>query len=265
MRKLPVTGALNHAFKSTRDNVAFAFHISWPWMLMLLPVNVGGNLYLILNGWGDPQRIEPQELVVLLPMLAVSIVAYASIAVNWHRYVLLDEVADGWQRLRIDTLMWRYIGNGFLIGLILVAGAFAAGLGIALIGMIFGAIIGKAATIIVVPAMLALYAGVLVAAYRLSVKLPAIALGRRDFSLRDAWTATAENFWPLLGLIVLFVTGVLIAALGMFLISYIFGALGTVGLSLALAIQVVVNWVATILGVTLLTSLYGFFVEGRNF
>jgi hypothetical protein len=38
-----------------------------------------------------------------------------------------------------------------------------------------------------------------------------------------------------------------------------------VGLSLAVAIQVMVNWVATILGVTLLTSLYGFFVEGREF
>ena len=264
MRKLPVTGALNHAFRSTRDNAAFAFHISWPWMLVLLPFNVGGNLYLILNGLGASQEVEPRALAVMVPLFAVSIIAYASIAVNWHRYVLLDEVASGWQRLRIDSLMWRYIGNGFLIGIIL-AGAFAAGLGIALIGMVFGAVVGKAATVIVVPAMLALYAMVLVAAYRLSVKLPAIALGRHDFSLQDAWAATAENFWQLLALIVLFVACVFIAALGTFLVSYSFGTLGTVGLSVALAIQVLVNWVATILGVTLLTSLYGFFVEGRNF
>ena len=265
MRKLPVTGALNHAFRSTRDNGAFAFHISWPWILVLLPLNVGGNLYLILNGLGQSQEVEPRALAVLVPLFAVSILAYASIAVNWHRYVLLDEVAVVCQRLRIDSLMWRYVGNGFLIGIILVAGAFAAGLGIALIGMVFGAVVGKAATVIVVPAMLALYAMVLVAAYRLSVKLPAIALGRHDFSLKDAWASTAENFWQLLGLIVLFVACVFIAALGMFLVSYIFGTLGTVGLSVALAIQVLVNWIVTILGVTLLTSLYGFFVEGRNF
>jgi hypothetical protein len=34
---------------------------------------------------------------------------------------------------------------------------------------------------------------------------------------------------------------------------------------LPIAIQVMVNWVATIFGVTLLTSLYGYFVEGRDF
>mgnify|MGYP001579831918 FL=1 len=51
----------------------------------------------------------------------------------------------------------------------------------------------------------------------------------------------------------------------MLLLTYVIGQLGTLGLSVLLAIQVAVNWVATILGVTLLTSLYGFFVEGREF
>jgi hypothetical protein len=45
MRKLPVFAALGHAFKSTTDNIGFAFHISWPWMLLLLPLNVAVNLY----------------------------------------------------------------------------------------------------------------------------------------------------------------------------------------------------------------------------
>jgi uncharacterized membrane protein len=105
----------------------------------------------------------------------------------------------------------------------------------------------------------------LVAAYRLSVKLPAVALGRTDFGLGEAWAATDGNFWQLLGLILMFIACVVIAGLGVFLFSMLFGALGTFGLALAVGIQVLVNWVATILGVTLLTSLYGFFVEGRNF
>ena len=37
------------------------------------------------------------------------------------------------------------------------------------------------------------------------------------------------------------------------------------GLAIAIAVQVIVNWISTILGVPLLTSLYGFFVEGRDF
>jgi len=95
--------------------------------------------------------------------------------------------------------------------------------------------------------------------------MPAVALGRRDFSMGDAWRATKGNSLRLLGLLILFVLSLLLFAAGMFAITYLFGLLGTVGLSLAVAIQVMVNWVATILGVTLLTSLYGFFVEGREF
>ena len=126
MRKLPVFKALGHAFRSTTDNIGFAFHISWPWMLMLLPFNVAINLYLAFNGMQDPQNLTAQSLLLVIPLAIASIVAYCSIAVNWHRYVLLDEVAEGWQRLRIDSLIWRYIGNAILIGLILIAGGVVA-------------------------------------------------------------------------------------------------------------------------------------------
>jgi hypothetical protein len=97
------------------------------------------------------------------------------------------------------------------------------------------------------------------------VKLPSVARGRTDFNVRDAWRATDGNFWQILGLVLLFFIWLLIVGLAMLLVTYLFGQLGTLGLSISLAIQVAVNWVATILGVTLLTSLYGFFVEGREF
>jgi hypothetical protein len=95
--------------------------------------------------------------------------------------------------------------------------------------------------------------------------MPAVALGRRDFSMGDAWRATRGNSWRMLGLLILFVLCMVLIGVLMLAVTYAFGLLGTVGLSLAVAIQVMVNWVATILGVTLLTSLYGFFVEGREF
>lgn len=76
----------------------------------------------------------------------------------------------------------------------------------------------------------------------------------------DAWRATKGNSWRLLGLLILFVLCILLTVVGMCVITYLFGLLGIVGLSLAVAIQVMVNWVAAILGVTLLNS-----VEGREF
>ena len=270
MRKLPVFEALGHAFRSTTDNIGFAFHISWPWVLILLPFNVATNLYMVLNGLetgGEPDLSKiGTYFAVAAPLILASIVAYASIAVNWHRYVLLDEIAQGWQRLRIDSLTWRYIGNFILVFLVLLACAIPVGLAIGLVGFLANALFGgDLAAVLLVPAVLALYAFAFVAAYRLSVKLPAIALGRRDFSMGDAWRATKGNSWRMLGLLILFLLCLLLIGLVMLAITYVFGLLGTVGLSVAVAIQVMVNWVATILGVTLLTSLYGFFVEGREF
>ena len=272
MRTLPVIKAINHAIKSTTDNIVFAFHISWPWILMLLPLNVATNVYVILNDLQPQNEGEPdlaaigKFFMVSAPLAIASIIAYASIAVNWHRYILRDEIAQGWLRLRVDGLIWRYIGNFILIILLVMAGTLAAGIGFVLAGFILNAVFGETLmAVILIPAGIALYVYVIAVTYRLSVKLPAVALGRRDFSMRDIWTATEGNNWRLLGLLGLFSVCVALVGLGMLLGTLIFSNFGTIGLSISIAIQVMVNWVATILGVTLLTSLYGFFVEGREF
>jgi hypothetical protein len=269
MRKLPVIAALSHAIKSTVDNIGFAFHISWPWMVLLLPLNIITNIYLGLNTmhdpFQDPAQLYTENFGFVIPLAIASIIAYSSIAVNWHRYVLLDEVAEGWNRLRIDGLMWRYIGNVFLIVLILAAGIAAAALVMVLVGFLLSLIMGEASLIIIVPVSIALYAYAIVAMYRLMVKLPGVALDRRDFGMRDAWRVTTGNSWQILGLLLLFFGCLLVLGLGLLLVTYLLGLAGTVGLSISIAIQVMINWVTTILGVTLLTSLYGFFVEEREF
>ena len=237
---------------------------------MLLPFNVATNLYMVLNGLetgGEPNpAMIGKFFAVLIPLGLASVVAYSSIAVNWHRYVLLDEIAQGWQRLRIDSLTWRYIGNFILIFLVIMACAIPLGIAFVLLGFLTNAALGE--TMIydfLVLAVVIFYAFAFIIAYRLLVKMPAVALGRTDFSMGDAWRATKGNSWRMLGLLILFVLSMLLVGVGMFIVTYLFGLLGTLGLSLAVAIQVMVNWVATILGVTLLTSLYGFFVEGREF
>ena len=165
----------------------------------------------------DPQNLTAQSFSLIVPLAIASIVAYCSIAVNWHRYVLLDEVAEGWQRLRIDSLMWRYIGNAILVGLILLGGTIVASLGLSIVGWGMGATFGEAALIALAPGVVALYAYAIVSAYRLAVKLPAVALGRNDFRMGDAWRATAGNFWRILGLVLLFFICLLLVALAMLL------------------------------------------------
>jgi hypothetical protein len=273
MRTLPVINAFSHAFRSTINNIAFAFHASWPWMAVLLPVLVAGNLYLLARG-----PVNPGEFPVALGAFGVLLgliqgLAFASIAVNWHRYVLLDEMPVGAQRLRLDWPVWRYFGNIILISLIVgvimlpvgfvaafVLGATAAGGGFAgpddFAGMLK---VGLPLLAIVATLSLAFF-------YRYGVKLPAIALERRDFGLGDAWRATRGNFLPMLGMGFLYVLIGLAIFLASWLLTLVTEKLGgNAGAAISIGAQLVMQWLSTVFGITLLTSLYGFFVENRDF
>jgi hypothetical protein len=262
MRKLPVMDAFSHAFRSTSNNLSFAFHASWPWMAVLLPVLIAGNLYVFSETGGNPEVQTAGSLAASFAMGLIAMIAFASIAVNWHRYVLLDEMPEGAARLRIDDTVWRYFGNILLISLMIGVCAVVAVLAFSFIGILMG----QASLFVVVPAAIACVLGALAAFYRLGVKLPGIALQRRDLGLGDAWRITAGNFWQMVGLGLLYFLVGLLAALVIAAIGFALGAIGgPVGISIAVAVQLVMNWVLTILGITILTSLYGYFVENRNF
>lgn len=262
MKTLPVTAAFSHAMRSTLDNLGFAFHLSWPWMLALFPIEIVGNLYIWANDVGPPDVPNPKVIAATFIMGIASLIAFSSIAVSWHRYILRDDMPQGLGRLRLDATVWRYAGNVLLIVLLLSLCVVPAVFAFALVAVLFG----DNALVIIVPASLLLLLAIIPSSYRLSVKLPAIALERWDYSLRNAWADTRGNFWQLLGLALLYFLLVLIAGLVAAGVGYGLGQLaGAIGQSVSIAIQLVVNWIVTILGVTMLTSLYGYFVEGREF
>ena len=187
------------------------------------------------------------------------LIAFASIAVSWHRYILKDEVPQGLARLRLDSVVWRYVGNSILLFLIF----FAIGLPFGFLAWAISTAIGLAGTVVFVAI---LFLAALSTSYRLSIKLPSIAMERTDIRFADAWRMTSGNFWQFMGLGVVFLLILLGVGLAVGAITSVVGLTSsTLLLVLIIAIQQVVNWVATILGVTLLTSLYGFFVEGREF
>ena len=262
MRKLPPMGAIEHSLRSTFDNLGFAFHVSWPWMLAILPFNVIGNTYVTLHQSSGPQNFGVGVFLVSLGIGVLGMIAFSSIAVLWHRYILLDEVPQGLARLRLDSTVWRYIGNIILIMLM--------GIGAAIPLVIVFAILAAAlAKFAVIPMVLfgSVYFLVLMNyAFRLSIKLPAIALGRHDYLFRTALTDTAGNFWPFLGfmLLQLLIAGLIAGVLG--LMAYAIGKSDSaVFIAVMVAIDLVVNWLMGIWGITILTSFYGYFVEGRKF
>lgn len=262
MRKLPVTSVIDHSFRSTWNNIAFAIHISWPWMLAFMPFNIAGNIYAFLNAPSSPEDFKPMVEVVNAGLGILTMLIFASIAVSWHRYILLDEVPQGLQRLRLDWTVWRYFGNSLLIILIMFVAALPVGFVVALAL----AALGPLSAVIAIPVVIAAMLAAISYSYRFGVKLPAVALERNDYRFKDALRDTEGNFWSFVGLgllvfLIFAAVGIAVGAPVFFLASF-----ANVGLmAVLIALQLVVNWIIAIWGVTMLTSLYGYFAENRNF
>jgi hypothetical protein len=190
------------------------------------------------------------------PYLLLLLIGFASMAVTWHNYILRDEMPRGLALLRIDGTVLRYFGNFLLLSLIMV--------GVAIPAAAVSSLLGVAGAVFLLPYVFLVMMPVF---YRFSIKLPAIAIGRKDFSMRDAWNFSAHNWWQIVGLVMLsillsLVVGIAASAFG-FVVQNLLG--GYAGVVIDTIVQLVVQWFFTILGITMLTSLYGFFVEKRDF
>jgi hypothetical protein len=268
MRTLPVGAAFSHSINSTINNLKFAFHVSWPWLIVLLPVSIFTNVYFQLHPFQPNTVPDVQSSLLALLSAVIEIVVFASIAVAWHRYILKDEVPQSiGQRLRVDSVVLRYVGNTILIWLRMLAMWLLAALPLLIVA-------GASAVSKTLVALLGIVwaIGALVylvwligAAGRWSVKLVSVAVGN-DIPMREAWSKTDGSHWQIVGLYVLFAMCAIGVGAVLAGFAYVGGSRGNMPvLIVAMAAQTMVNWFFTIWGVTLLTSLYGFFVEKREF
>ena len=178
MHKLPAVQTIKHALKAVFQFRNAGVRIGLPWVLVLAGMSVIDRSFSVAsdpaNGPANMILPGPMELVIA----ALSLVIFSSIAVNWHRYILLDEVPQGSELFRLDDKTWRYFGNVLLISLIMVVTSMLIVFPLVFISSFLNAPVVLA--FIIMAAVLCL-AGILF--LRLSVKLPSIALGRRDFPL----------------------------------------------------------------------------------
>lgn len=249
MRKLQPTKAIAHALRSVLGFAPIGIRFSLWWMAILLAI---GIVTLLTTeppkSAGEPGAMSPWETL----SAAVGLAAFCSIAVNWHRYILRDEV--GGRPLRLDGIVRRYLGNSLLVVLMAVLPVVMLGLALMYLPPV--------ASVLLVPA--AIVAGTF--AMTLSIKLPAVALGRTDFGFRDALNATKENFWQLMG--VFLINGTIALFTGFVFLSIASAIMAisfTLGAVVGLALSLVFNVFNTLFSVSVLSSLYGFFVEKRDF
>jgi len=211
----------------------------------------GVSMETFVNEQAMQQMLTEQGLgAVFLPLLLIFLVVFVIefwVFVSWHRFILLEEYPTGWvPTFRTDRIL-AYFGNVILLGLI------AVGSGIAL--MLVVSIVGAAGGGLAAAVMFVFLIAIIVATYRLTPILPAAAIGK-PLKVSEAWDATRGSSWAIvLVLVLIFIVQFLIQIVAGFSMM-IFAPLGFVFLLLSMLVM-------TLLNVSVLTTLYGHYVEGR--
>jgi hypothetical protein len=172
------------------------------------------------------------------------------IAIGWHRYILLDETPTSLvPQFRGDRVLayWGYsLVTGIIVGLIALAG----GLVVMGLAMAMGPLVATVG-------LLVLALPIFIVGYRLAPLFPAAALGRKT-SIGEAWASTRGAAGAFIVLAILST----IASAAIDLPANLLRMLPAGGM-LSLLWLTVTGWIKLMIGVSILTTIYGHYVEGR--
>ena len=191
----------------------FALYISLPIIMIYMLLGAGVDLGIIEQP--PPEVTEKRRLERItqgnlpfsisnllwgLPAFLLFGFLFSVLAVYWHRSILLGEHSPGKFPLRFDRVVWRYIlfGIGMVLWTILLS--VVATLIVGFLGfMMLGAGVQIAVLFFGIP--LFFYIGILM--FRLSLVLPAAAIGYQNFGFGAAWRISRGHSWQFLAIILL--------------------------------------------------------------
>lgn len=202
---------------------------------------------------GDVSAAQALSFAPIGIVLAILMfVVFIWLAVAWHRYILLDEMPAGQLPAFNQSAILAYAGYSILLAIILFVVAI-------IISMLLSPLIflGPAVLAIVLPIVVISVA--LVIDYRLGLVLPARALGK-PLTLGEAWEATKGATGTILVLAIVSA----LAAVIIDIPALLLGMLPGIGGILALLWTLVTGWLKVMVGVGILTTLYGYYVEKRS-
>ncbi len=199
------------------------------------------------GGWND--FVGEFFLRLILVML---VYAFLSIwvAVAWHRFVLLSEYPGRFVARFHSDRMWSYFGASIRVVLVVIVLGMVVLVVMSIVVSLFRSMTG-ALTLI----QLVIQTVFSVLIMRFSVILPAAAIGER-LTLAEAFQVTVGHNMAV------FVAAVLISVLTMIPIFLVQTPLAP--LVTSLVYQICANWLIFMLSISILTTLYGHFVERRE-
>ena len=196
----------------------------------------------------------PSAVAQLLSLI-VTVATSVWIAVAWHRFVLLREAPAGF----VPAIHSDRVRGYFLRALGVIVIRFVIGLVLGFIAGLIGGALAYATGSIVLPLIVVailIYFPAFVIAYRLSTALPAPAVTSDPVPFMAGWEATKGQTEAFIGL------GIISAAV-IFINGFIALYVLSGSIVLFLAWSIVFNWLATMVGLSILTTLYGHYIEKR--
>ena len=258
MTNLPAYLIIFGGLRSFAENFRTFGWTSRFWLGFCLPFYWVCKTYVFRNA----ATIDVKKFDMLLlkatvaPALVLSI-ATASMAVSWHRLVL----SNIRPRIVLDHAAWHYWWNGFAILLMTLIGIIP----ILVLVSAAGHAIDSAGT-------LSKYLGIVASSivfslvfYRLSLKLPAQAIGRKSYGFKQSWRDTKGESLQFV------IIGAVVAGVGnvVMKIEEVLDHLATrfdsyVLLILGASVDAVLDLTLAGLGIAMLTYSYVYFAEGRE-
>jgi hypothetical protein len=211
--KLPLWNAIGLAYSTYLHNFADVLRISWLWLVvcaalvniasMAQPSIAGYSVIVIMptnreasppmpTHWSMPIDVVLGDISGLVTLLAS-----VSIAVAWHRRIILDEHP----RFSVSNVatksFWRFAGMALAISLTMVP---------ALVFLILLALYaddypdgmaGRVYAVLIPVVVILVFATSAAVILRLSFLLPARAVGDLELTFRQTWVNTRRNTWRL--------------------------------------------------------------------
>ena len=243
-----------HAFRMIFGNIVDALKVSVGPMLIfvVLALVVGQAINLPFGSFHEMGAVQPGNagavFLAILILCAAAIFIFAWIAVAWHRFILLEEY-PGLLPTLADRPIGQYVAKSLVIALILIVIGAAAGMVVMMLlsmGGLFLLSIGMSVVLLLIN-----YLGL-----RFGLMLPAAAVGQ-NMSIGESMEKTKEASGQILG-----VTTILIAM--NFASTLIVGMFYEFATIIAFVLDIATNWLFIMLNVSVLTTLYGYLVEGRE-
>ena len=247
---------LLHSVRQVFGNLNGALKVSAaPYAIqVIVGLLIGGSAASMGMGAGMPSGgmmagMGFAGLVTLIVVLVTSL----WMAVAWHRYILLSEHPTGYVPSFMPDRILAYFLRSLGYGILLILIAMVLGL---VMGLILSPVVNSDSVVLFMILMsILVYLPIVILSFRLTAALPGAALGAgTDFMA--GWQAT-EGATVDIAVLSVFVVGahLFLGLIDFYLLSGVW--------VLSFVWNIVVGWLLVMVGISILTTIYGHYVEKR--